>query len=165
MSTNTRNQGSTHTPHQGLQDPRSHHGLETTLGLLADMDLAHASDDDVVRAMELMVTHAEFPCLGAKSVFRRGSVAHVVHDDMTDPDVPGELLERLQAFARSIEGEGGFHSFMATFRGPEPSDEATFEANLFDLLQRLHDADDHSWADGVGSDPNDPHFAFSAGGT
>jgi len=34
-----------------------------------------------------------------------------------------------------------------------------------DLLQRLHDADDESWADGVGSDPNDPHFAFSAGGS
>jgi FPC/CPF motif-containing protein YcgG len=133
--------------------------------MLAGMDLAHASEADVVRGMELMVTHAEFPCLGAKSVFRRGSVAHVVLDDMADPDVPAQLLERLQAFAAEIEGEGGFHSFIATFRGPLPTSEAAFESSLFDLLQRLHDADDESWADGVGSDPNDPHFAFSAGGS
>jgi len=166
MSTETRTQAPTPpTTAPGLLAPDERHGLETTLDRLAGMDLAHASDDDVVRALELMVTHAEFPCLGAKSVFRRGSVAHVVLDDMSGPDVPTQLLERLAAFAGSIEGESGFHSFIATFRGPLPSDESAFESALFGLLQRLHDADDSSWADGVGSDPNDPHFAFSAGGT
>ena len=166
MSTDTRTEAPTptdtvrlHAPHDG------HHGLETTLELLAGMDLAHASEADVVRSLELMVTHAEFPCLGAKSVFRRGSVAHVVLDDMAGPDVPTQLLERLRAFATAIDGESGFHSFIATFRGPLPTSEADFEASLFGLLQRLHDADDESWADGVGSDPNDPHFAFSAGGS
>lgn len=165
MSTDTRTAAPTPTGASAMEVPGEHHGLETTLDLLAGMDLAHASDADVVRALELMVTHAEFPCLGAKSVFRRGSVAHAVLDDMTDPDVPGQLLERLETFARAIEGESGFHSFIATFRGPLPSDESAFESALFGLLQRLHDADDSSWADGVGSDPNDPHFAFSAGGT
>ena len=140
-------------------------GLEPTLNLLADMDLAHATDDDIVRALELMVTHVDFPCLGAKSVFRRAGVAHAVLDDMDDPDLPADLLGRLTEFARDIDGEEGFHSFIATFRAPLPADEATFEASLFRLLQRLHDADDETWAAGVGSDPNDPHFAFSAGGT
>ncbi|WP_256795723.1 guanitoxin biosynthesis heme-dependent pre-guanitoxin N-hydroxylase GntA [Terrabacter sp. Ter38] len=165
MSTNRRTEAPEPMTGSGLQVPDERHGLETTLAMLSDMDLAHASDADVVRALELMVTHAEFPCLGAKSVFRRGSVAHAVLDDMTDPDVPGQLLERLEGFARAIEGESGFHSFIATFRGPVPTDESDFESSLFGLLQRLHDADDRSWADGVGSDPNDPHFAFSAGGT
>ncbi|GAA1991789.1 hypothetical protein GCM10009817_37410 [Terrabacter lapilli] len=148
-----------------LPEGSDQHGLESTLDLLAGMDLARSPEQDVARALELMVTHAEFPCLGAKSVFRRGGLAHVVLDDMTDPDVPARLLEQLRAFAGDIEGEKGFHSFIATFRGPVPTDEATFEAALFQLLQRLHDADDESWADGVGTDPNDPHFAFSAGGT
>ncbi|GAA2747693.1 hypothetical protein GCM10009868_38210 [Terrabacter aerolatus] len=165
MTTDTRTAAPTPAGTAGLRSPDEHHGLETTLDLLARMDLAHASEADVLRAMELMVTHAEFPCLGAKSVFRRGSVAHVVLDDMDDPDVPARLLERLQAFAADIDGESGFHSFIATFRGPLPTTEADFEASLFGLLQRLHDADDRSWADGVGSDPNDPHFAFSAGGS
>jgi len=165
MSTDTRTESCTPTTGPAIGEPDEQHGLETTLAMLAEMDLAHASDEDVVRALELMVAHAEFPCLGAKSVFRRGSVAHAVLDDMDDPGVPEDLLARLQAFATSIEDESGFHSFIATFRGPLPTDEASFETSLFDLLQRLHDADDNSWADGVGSDPNDPHFAFSAGGT
>ena len=165
MSRNTRTEAPTEAGNPWLDVTDDHNGLETTLDLLARMDLAHGSDADVVRALELMVTHADFPCLGAKSVFRRDDVAHVVLDDMTDPGVPGQLLERLEAFARSIEGESGFHSFIATFRGPLSTDEAGFEASLFGLLQRLHDADDETWADGVGSDPNDPHFAFSAGGT
>jgi len=165
MTTDARIGAPPHGQAAGLHATESHHGLETTLALLADMDLAHAPAGDVERALELMVTHAEFPCLGAKSVFRRGSAAHLVLDDMDDPDVPAQLLERLRAFAHDIEGESGFHSFIATFRGPTPTDEATFEASLFALLQRLHDADDTSWADGVGSDPSDPHFAFSAGGT
>ena len=33
------------------------------------------------------------------------------------------------------------------------------------LLQRLHEADDEPWAPEVSADPEDPHFAFSAGGT
>lgn len=152
----------TATPHDGTNDTD---GLEATLADLAGTDLAHAPDDAVVHALEAMVAHVEFPCLGAKSVFRRGTVEHAVLDDMTDPAVPEQLLARLAAFARSIEGQDGFHSFLATFRGPVAVDEAAFETALFDLLQRIHDADGGAWAPGVGSEPNDPHFAFSAGGT
>ena len=78
MSTDTRTQAPTPVGSARLHVPDDqHHGLETTLDLLGGMDLAHASEADVVRSLELMVTHAEFPCLGAKSVFRRGSLAHV----------------------------------------------------------------------------------------
>ena len=149
----------------GLGASGADRGLETTLDLLAGMDLQHAPDRDVVRALELMVTHVEFPCLGAKSVFRRGSAVHVVLDDMDDPGTAQVLLERLRTFADDITGEDGFHSFVVSFRRPGHPDEAAFEASLFRLLQRLHDADDETWAPGVEADPSDPHFAFSAGGT
>ncbi|WP_374967903.1 guanitoxin biosynthesis heme-dependent pre-guanitoxin N-hydroxylase GntA [Terrabacter sp. BE26] len=165
MSTDTSINARTPAEATLLPAVEEHPGLESTLDLLAGMDLASAPERDVVRALELMVTHAEFPCLGAKSVFRRGGLAHVVLDDMDDPDVAADLLQRLRGFADDIEGEKGFHSFIATFRGPVPATEAGFEAALFQLLQRLHDVDEESWADGVGADPNDPHFAFSAGGT
>jgi FPC/CPF motif-containing protein YcgG len=36
---------------------------------------------------------------------------------------------------------------------------------LWQLLQRLHDADAQPWADGISPDPEDPHYAFSVGGT
>jgi FPC/CPF motif-containing protein YcgG len=139
--------------------------LETVLDSLARSDLASASDDEIVAALELMVTHADFPCLGAKSVFRRGTVVHLVLDDMDDPAATTTLLERLATFASDVEGSPGFHSLMVTFRRPRHGSEAAFESSLFRLLQRLHDADSERWARGVGSDPRDAHFAFSVAGT
>jgi FPC/CPF motif-containing protein YcgG len=169
MSSQTRAEAPTPTtdpPHEAVQHAAtSEPGLEQTLASLAGTDLARAPEDDVVRALELMVEHVEFPCLGAKSVFRRGKVVHTVLPDMAAPDVADELLTRLTEFARDIEGDDGFHSFIATFRSPVPSDEAGFEALLIEQLQRLHDADSAPWAPDVGADPTDPHFAFSAGGT
>jgi FPC/CPF motif-containing protein YcgG len=165
MQTQTRGEEPVAVDDEGQGAPHDDRGLETTLELLGAMELGHAPDADIVRGLELMVTHAEFPCLGAKSAFRRGGVAHVVLDDMDAPDTPRVLLERLAAFSADIEGEDGFHSFIVTFRHPSHPDEAAFEASLFGLLQRLHDVDDETWAPGVGSDPSDPHFAFSAGGT
>jgi FPC/CPF motif-containing protein YcgG len=44
-------------------------------------------------------------------------------------------------------------------------DEQHFEQMLWDLLQRLHDEDDEPWAPEVSANPQDPHFAFSVGGT
>ena len=175
MSTGTRPGGrpsSAEVPASGAQAPASRaeappadDDLERMLDEMASSDVAHASAEEVGEVLQLMVQHPEFPCLGAKSVFRRGDVEHVVLDNMAGPDVAESLLTRLGEFARAIEGEDGFHSFIATFRHPVPADEAAFETALFDLLQRLHDADDEAWAPGVGSDPTDPHFAFSAGGT
>ena len=162
MSTETRPESLTPA---GTQPAPDEGDLERALDRLAQSGLADAPAEQIVEAMRTMVGHVEFPCLGAKSVFRRGSLEHAVLDDMTGADVPDALLSRLGAFARSIEGEDGFHSFIVSFRGPVPTDEASFEAALFALLQRLHDADDESWAPGVGSDPNDPHFAFSVAGT
>ena len=151
--------------HPAVAEAAGVDALETALKSLARSDLASAPEDEIVAALETMVMHADFPCLGAKSVFRRGTVVHSVLDDMDDPSVTTTLLERLAAFGSDVEGSPGFHSLMATFRRPRHGSEAAFESSLFRLLQRLHDADSESWAKGVGSDPHDAHFAFSVAGT
>lgn len=138
--------------------------LKVLLGLLADQHLESASEDEIAQALDSMVMHAEFPCLGAKSVFRRETVTHIVLDDMDAPDTPGRLLGHLADFAERTAGSDDFRSFMVSFRAPLPTTEADFETSLFGLLQRLHDADEEPWAPGVATDPNDPHFAYSAGG-
>src|SRR5699024_4514205 len=138
--------------------------LERLLEVLAEQHLESAAEDEIAKALEMMVMHVEFPCLGAKSVFRRESVTHVVLDDMDAADTPPRLLEHLAEFAERTAGNDDFRSFLVSFRGPVPTTEAAFEASLFALLQRLHDADEEPWAPGVATDPSDPHFAFSAGG-
>lgn len=140
------------------------HGLERVLELMAHDHLETAPAGQIGTAMELMVMHAEFPCLGAKSVFRRESATHVVLDDIDDPSTPQTLLEHLADFAERTSDSEDFRSFMVTFRGPVPASEADFEAALYRVLQGMHDSDDERWAPGVAADPADPHFAFSAGG-
>jgi FPC/CPF motif-containing protein YcgG len=107
----------------------------------------------------------DYPCLGARSVFRRERATVVLHDDLEDPATAQALLEQLREFAATADPEEGFVSFIAGFRGPEIRDEKHFEQLLWGLLQRLHEEDGEPWAPEVSSDPDDPHFAFSVGGT
>jgi FPC/CPF motif-containing protein YcgG len=107
----------------------------------------------------------EYPCLGARSVFKRERATVVLHDDLEDPRAAAALLDQLRGFAADSDPDQGFLSFVAGFRGPRVRDEQHFEQMLWDLLQRLHDEDDEPWAPEVSANPQDPHFAFSVGGT
>jgi FPC/CPF motif-containing protein YcgG len=107
----------------------------------------------------------EYPCLGARSVFKRERATVVLHDDLEDPRAAEALLDQLRGFATDVDPDEGFVSFVAGFRGPRVRDEQHFEQMLWDLLQRLHDEDDEPWAPEVSANPQDPHFAFSVGGT
>ncbi len=142
--------------------------LEELLEERAAEDLGDRPSSDIVDAIEEMVAHPEFPCLGARSVFRRDAATLVVLDDLTDT-TPGGSLDTLGAalaqYANEVDAEGDLVSFVACFRGPVPEEEHDFEALLWSALQHLHDNDDAPWADGVAADPENPHFAFSVAGT
>lgn len=159
---------------QGRQSPESTPGpavsddgapLEHLLGKLAASAVGSAPEEDVRDAVASMVEHVEYPCLGAKSVFRRDGVTHLVLDDLTGDGAALQILEGLRDFAAVVEREDGFHSFVVTFREPTHLDEGAFERLLWDLLQRIHDDDDQPWAPDVSADPSNPHFAFSAAGS
>ncbi len=130
--------------------------------------LAGAAADAVTEAVAAMVGHPEYPCLGARSVFRRDAVTSVVLDDLTDTS-PGGSLDWLGAllreYAAGVDPEGELVSFVACFRHPSAAGEQVFEEALWAALQHLHDHDGTPWAPGVSADPGDPHFAFSVGGT
>jgi FPC/CPF motif-containing protein YcgG len=142
--------------------------LEKLLEERAAEDLGDGPSRDIVAAIEEMVTHPEFPCLGARSVFRRDAATLVVLDDLADTS-PGGSLDTLGAalarYADEVDPEGDLVSFVACFRGPAPDEERDFEELLWGALQHLHDNDDAPWADGVAADPDNPHFAFSVAGT
>ncbi|MGL5818258.1 MAG: guanitoxin biosynthesis heme-dependent pre-guanitoxin N-hydroxylase GntA [Phycicoccus sp.] len=142
--------------------------LEHLLAERAADDLGAAPAHHVVATLEEMIAHREYPCLGARSVFRRDAVTTVVLDDLTDT-APGGSLDRLgtelRRYVGRVDTDGDLVSFVASFRGPVPAGEHDFEAALWRALQHLHDHDDRPWAEGVASDPDDPHFAFSVAGT
>lgn len=129
-----------------------------------DRELQDAPDAEILAALEEMVGHPQYPCLGARSVFQREAAEIVVLGDMCDPDSLEQLSDALAEYGSRADPAGAFVSFIAVFRGPEITDEKHFEALLWDVLQRLHDGDDQPWAPGVDADPDQAHFAFSHAG-
>lgn len=124
-----------------------------------------ASTDEFGELLSERILGPEYPCLGARSVFKRERATVVLHDDLEAPETARTLLEQLREYAAAVDPEEGFVSFVAGFRGPDVRDEKHFEEMLWGLLQRLHDVDEQPWAPEVSADPNDPHFAFSVAGT
>ncbi|NYJ76280.1 guanitoxin biosynthesis heme-dependent pre-guanitoxin N-hydroxylase GntA [Allobranchiibius huperziae] len=139
--------------------------LSTLLGSSARRDLESGPDDGVVRALTEMVTHPEYPCLGARSVFRRDTASVVVLDEMEHADDLATLADALRTFAARTKDATNFVSLIAAFRSPVVTSEAQFEELLWGVLQTLHDGDDQPWTEGVSDDPAQPHFAFSHAGT
>lgn len=126
---------------------------------------AIASAAELEELLSERILGPEYPCLGARSVFRRDRATVVVYDDMRDPAVARSLLEDLRGYAARTDPSDGFVSFVVGFSRPQIEDEKHFETLLWNLLQRLHDEDDQPWAPQVSDDPDDPHFAFSVAGT
>lgn len=139
--------------------------LEQLLGDLAGGPLGSAPGGEVRQSIAAMVGHVEYPCLGAKSVFRRDTVTHLVLGDLAAEESAQATLQGLRGFAEDADDDEEFRSFVVTFRRPTDLDEPTFERLLWELLQRIHDDDDRPWAPEVSADPANPHFAFSAGGS
>lgn len=131
---------------------------------IARESLADAGEDAISDAVARMIAHPEYPCLGARSVFRRDAARIVVLDSMADPDAVAQLAVHLEAFSNANRDPEDFVSFIAVFREPVTPTEKDFEARLWQVLQQLHDEDTHPWADGVAADPEAPQFAFSHAG-
>ncbi|MEO9152778.1 MAG: guanitoxin biosynthesis heme-dependent pre-guanitoxin N-hydroxylase GntA [Lapillicoccus sp.] len=127
-------------------------------------DPGSASEDSLAAAFTAMVQHDEFPCLGARSAFRRDRASIHVYGQLGTAQAAAQLLTDLTAYADAVDPTAGFASFIALFRGPA-TDEKDFEALLWAQLRLLHRADEAPWSPDVSADPDDPHFAFSVGGT
>ena len=139
--------------------------LPELLSRLAGEQGRDSSADDVTAAVEAMVLHPDYPCLGARSVFNRDRATVVVLDELATPESTSALVEALTAFAATTDRSAGFASLVAVFRGASTTDEAQFERRLWQQLGLLHEADDAEWNPDVSPDPADPHFAFSLAGT
>ena len=124
-----------------------------------------ASAEDLTASLTGMIEHEEFPCLGARSVFRRENATIRVYDELASRTDTPALLQDLSDFAQTVDPAGGFASFVAIFRGPTVPDERAFEQLLWTQLRLLNADDDSGWNDDVSSDPVDEHFAFSVAGT
>ena len=101
---------------------------------------------------------------------RQGNYRFGLYDALGSVPACAGLARDLFAFVRADADAATpreFRTFVASFDGPLPPDEATFEHLLWTTLQRLHDLDvvHHEWAPRTKADAADPEFAFSFAGT
>jgi len=121
----------------------------------------------VHEGLRALVLSDHFSCDGGKSSLRRGTYAFGLYDALASPGGCAGLARDLFTFA--TEGDrkrGAFTTYLASFTGPHPANEADFERLLWQTLQRLHDLDTvhHDWDPSVSADPASPQFSFSFGG-
>ena len=122
------------------------------------------------RSEELLAVVAgeRFPCVGAKSALAHGTLRTLVcgsiQCDGDDSRIHSTLLEWVCAYRAD---RTGLRSLAVIFEGPRCLAEREFEEALWERLQSLAENDHLSGqvcAEGVSSNPADPHFALSFGG-
>ena len=96
--------------------------------------LARAPEEQVRATLEEMVLHPGYPCLGARSVFRREGLRHVVFDDLDDPAVVPVLVDHLAAFEREA-GQSATFSVAYLARAVSPGRYTHPAAHIEDMYR------------------------------
>ena len=120
---------------------------------------------DVFRAL---VLNEHFSCIAAKSAVRQGNYCFGLYEELASEPSSAGLARDLFTFVHAVDGDAsGFRTFVASFAGAVPPDEATFEHLLWSTLQQLHDLDavHHPWDGRCSADADDSNFSFSFAGT
>ena len=115
-----------------------------------------------------LVLNEHFSCIAAKSAVRHGNYCFGLYDEFASAPSSAGLARDLFTFVHAADPTAPeFRTFVASFAGPLPPDEVTFERLLWSTLQQLHDLDivHHGWDRHTSADPADPEFSFSFAGT
>ena len=116
------------------------------------------------------MAHPEYPCLGARSVFRRDAATLVVLDDLADTTPGRHPRHPRRGCSRStpdeVDPEGDLVSFVACFREPVPARRGRVRgAPVGSAAAPARPRRRPRGPTGVAADPDNPHFAFSVAGT
>ena len=130
------------------------------------MEPASALTQLVHDGFRALALSEHFACVGGRAAVRQEAYKFGLYEHMSTTASTSALALDLRAFLADDDLRGKpLTAFVASFVAPVPADEDTFEALLWATLQQLHDCDDHPWASGRQSDPDDPAFSFSFAGT
>jgi FPC/CPF motif-containing protein YcgG len=119
-------------------------------------------------ALRALVLNEQFTCVGGKAAVRQGSYRFGLYGALGSADAAAGVAHDLFSFVNELASMGSvFTTYLASFAGPHPADEAAFERLLWRTLQQLHDLDapHHAWDTSVSADAADPAFSFSFAGT
>jgi FPC/CPF motif-containing protein YcgG len=128
---------------------------------------ASAAAREADRAMRSFLHSDRSSCVAAKASVATGGYRFGHYPLFDAGDCVEGLARDLGAFVAERPAiEARYATFVATFQGPVPADEASFERTLWAILQRLHELDAcaNDWDPDVSSSPDDARFGFSFAG-
>jgi uncharacterized protein len=129
---------------------------------------SHALVELVDETFRALVLSRRFSCVAAKSAIRQQNYRLGVYGPMECAGSATALARDLERFVAEQDSfKQGFRTFVASFDDATPRNEVEFEEALWQVLQRLHEIDHprHAWDRTVSSDPSDPTFSYSFGGS
>jgi hypothetical protein len=117
-------------------------------------------------ALHAFVEHGSYPCVGAKAAVARHSYVLGIYPALDDAGSAAAAAADARWFAANASDiDDSYATFLAVFRSASIPDDASFEVALWAYLQAMHRADPDGWDPSVSSDPSDPGFRFSVGGS
>jgi FPC/CPF motif-containing protein YcgG len=110
-----------------------------------------------------------FPCHFGTNAVERGDLLYTAVPSLTDPAALFGFRDAVLEYLDTYQDHADLAPLVAFFAPPEGGADAFTEADwheaLWHVLQFLHVNDPEPWPDGVPTDPDDPRWEFSFGGT
>lgn len=128
-------------------------------------------DTDVVKETLIENEFRDFildnnhPCVMANAIFLTNNYHLKVYDSITNLENVSNVLLDIQKYLENYNFDSNeFESLIVCFKKDQIESELTFEKQLWQFLQEIHNQDDFPWDPTVSADPSDPDFSFSIKG-
>lgn len=122
------------------------------------------SDEHIINEYYNFLNERDFPCVAAKAALTRNHIKSFVASHMACPASDAEVLRFMYEFVDQYRAsDQSYHSAAVIFRGPDATDEETFDALLWERLKALSILDkvnyDHDPR--VDANPEMPNYSYS----
>ena len=120
--------------------------------------------DAIISAFLEHIRDRQFPCIAAKTAQAMDQIHCIVADHLACPKDDAAILKSLYNFVDDYrKSTSTYNSAAVIFKGPETSDEESFDRLLWQRLQAISDLDaaHYPYDQRVDSDPSSPKFSFS----
>lgn len=131
--------------------------------MMKTMDLEE--QNIIEQAYKKFIITDKHPCIMANAVFKLDNYKLNILDDMTSDAVVLPMLHAIENYLSNYDFESNnFETLLFCFKNNQFDTELEFEDALWNLLQKLHDQDDHDWDPEVSDEVESSKFSFSLKG-
>jgi hypothetical protein len=122
------------------------------------------SSEHIINDYYNFLNEREFPCVAAKAALARNHINSFVANHMACPASDAEILRFMYDFVDQYRAsDDSYHSAAVMFKGPDATDEETFDALLWDRLKALSILDKANYEHDprVDANPEAPNYSYS----